>query len=123
MNSRDEIVLDFLQKNKQATLYDFAKGLHFKDAIMRLRRKGYKISMEWIDDPKIKRKIGLYRYLGLQDKPYIQCEDYQQQVMEKLTQRVAKNIHRVDLIGYLKLARKLDLSKGVLDFINNETMR
>lgn len=123
MNLRDEIVLEFLQKNKQATLYDFAKGLHFKDAIMRLRKKGYQITMEKIDDPKIKRRIGLYRYLGKQEEPYKQNSKYQKQVIEKLTQRIAKNIHRTDLVGYLKLARKLDLSKGVLDFINNEAMR
>ena len=119
-----EIVLNKLQTQRGITLYDFPIGTHFKESIRELRSQGYIIHCQKIRDTKGRnRDIGYYTYHGKQEKPYKQNGEYQKQVMEKLTQRIARSIHRTDLVGYLKLARKLDLSKGVLDFINNETMR
>lgn len=62
---RDDYVLSKLIKERVVTAYSFPIGMHYKDAILHLRNKGYDIRMVFIDDPKgIKRQIGQYSYHG-----------------------------------------------------------
>ncbi len=113
---RDEIVLNTIKKAGKAgvTAYDFPKGLHFKDAVFRLRARGHKITMQMILDTKgIKRNIGLYRWAGKQDKPYIVNADYQQETLGRLPKCK-------EFSNYKKLLKNTHCNKGVLDFINRE---
>lgn len=65
MNQRDIIVLSQLKASKKGvTCYDFPKGLHYKDAILRLRETGHDIDMIMEDDKQINRRIGRYFYKG-----------------------------------------------------------
>ena len=67
MNQRDILVLAELKAAKKGvTCYSFPIGVHFKDAILKLREAGHRIDMVMEQDAKMNRQIGRYFYKGFE---------------------------------------------------------